>query len=68
MLMVFAMVFGAHLLPYSWLYKSISYKIFAIIIPFLSLFIGVMFPPVVLSLTMVFVAILFMEMKKTKKI
>ena len=37
MVMVYAMVFGAHLLPYSWLYKSISYRIFAIIIPVLSL-------------------------------
>ena len=28
MVMVYAMVFGAHLLPYSWLYKSISYRVF----------------------------------------
>ena len=28
MVMVYAMVFGAHLLPYSWLYKSISYRAF----------------------------------------
>ncbi|MDO5041483.1 MAG: hypothetical protein Q4D95_05275, partial [Peptoniphilus sp.] len=33
MIMVYAMVFGAHLLPYSWLYKSKSYKVFAIVIP-----------------------------------
>ena len=43
MVMVYAMVFGAHLLPYSWLYKSISYRIFAIIIPVLSLVIGCIF-------------------------
>jgi hypothetical protein len=43
MVMVYAMVFGAHLLPYSWLYKSISYRIFAIIIPVLSLVIGCFF-------------------------
>lgn len=71
MLMVYAMVFGGHLLPYSWLYKSIGYKIFAIIITFLSLYIGVVFSPVVLALTMVFVEIIFVlilfrEMKKLK--
>jgi len=30
MLMVIAMIFGAHLLPYGWLYKSKSYTVFAI--------------------------------------
>ncbi len=43
MVMVFAMVFGAHLLPYSWLYISNAYKIFSIIIPILSLVLGVLF-------------------------
>ncbi len=33
MLMVFTIIFGAHLLPYSWLYKSRTYLIMAIIIP-----------------------------------
>lgn len=71
MLMVYAMVFGGHLFPYSWLYKSNSYKIFAIIIPLLSLYLGIVFSPVVLASAMffieiIFVAILFREMKKTK--
>lgn len=71
MIMVYAMVFGGHLFPYSWLYKSNSYKIFAIIIPFLSLYLGIVFSPVALASAMVlieiiFVAILFREMKKTK--
>ena len=71
MLMVYAMVFGGHLFPYSWLYKSNSYKIFAIIIPFLSLYLGIVFSSVVLASAMVFieiifVAVLFREMKKTK--
>lgn len=43
MIMVYAMVFGAHLLPYSWLYKSNAYKIFAIIIPIISLILGMIF-------------------------
>lgn len=32
MLMVYAMIFGAHLLPYGWLYQSKSYYIFSIIV------------------------------------
>ena len=33
MVMVYAMVFGAHLMPFSWLYQSKSYLILSIIIP-----------------------------------
>ena len=36
MLMVIAIIFGAHLMPYSWLYKSKSYFILSIIIPILA--------------------------------
>lgn len=28
MLMVYAMIFGAHLMPFSWLYRSRSYMVF----------------------------------------
>ncbi len=67
MVMVYAMVFGAHLLPYSWLYKSISYRIFAIIIPVLSLVIGCIFSELFIALTLIlveciFVAALFAEL------
>lgn len=70
MVMVYAMVFGAHLLPYSWLYESTSYKIFAIIIPILSLIIGcflnVIFIPIVMIITeIIFVLCLIKEMKNT---
>ncbi len=70
MVMVYAMVFGAHLLPYSWLYDSISYKIFAIIIPILSLIIGcylnVIYVPIVMIITeIIFVLCLIKEMKNT---
>lgn len=41
MVMVFAMVFGAHLLPFSWLYMSKAYMIFAIAIPVISLILGI---------------------------
>lgn len=32
--MILAIIFGAHLLPYSWLYKSRVYLILSIFIPF----------------------------------
>lgn len=59
MLMVFAMIFGAHLMPYSWLYLSKSYFAFSIAVPILSLIVGLMFPPFVLSAVMIGVEILF---------
>ena len=59
MVMVYAMVFGAHLLPYSWLYKSISYRIFAIIIPVLSLVIGCIFSELFIALTLILVECIF---------
>jgi len=59
MIMVYAMVFGAHLLPYSWLYKSISYKIFAIAIPVLALILGNIFNGFVVSGTLTIVEIIF---------
>lgn len=72
LVMVLAMIFGAHLLPYSWLYKSISYKIFAIIIPFSSLLIGLLFNPSSVALLMLIIEILFViaisnELTKLKR-
>ncbi|MBQ9535755.1 MAG: hypothetical protein IJU78_07930 [Clostridia bacterium] len=59
MVMVYAMVFGAHLLPYSWLYKSVSYRVFAIVIPVLALALGCLYSAVVVALAMVAVELLF---------
>ena len=59
MVMVYAMVFGAHLMPFSWLYQSKSYLILSIIIPILSLFIGLMYPPYVLAALMAIIEIVF---------
>ena len=71
MLMVIAMIFGAHLLPFSWLYKSNIYLIFSILIPFISLFVGLIYSPVVLAATMILSELLFclaltLENKKEK--
>jgi hypothetical protein len=59
MLMVIAMIFGAHLLQYCWLYKSKSYIVFAFLVPILSLIIGVNFEPDMLAIIMTVIEILF---------
>lgn len=59
MIMVYAMVFGAHLLPYSWLYKSKVYRVFAIIIPVLSLVLGNLFGGFVVAGTAAAAEIIF---------
>lgn len=69
MIMVYAMIFGAHLLPYSWLYKSTGYKIFAIGIPVIALVVGNLFNGFFVASTLtvleiVFVIILFQELKQ----
>ena len=69
MVMVYAMIFGAHLLPYSWLYKSSIYRIFSIIIPMVSLLVGCIFSALSVAVTLliievVFVIVLFIELHK----
>ena len=59
MLMVIAIIFGAHLMPYSWLYKSKSYFILSIIIPITALMIGLKFEPFVLAILMIGFEVLF---------
>ena len=71
MVMVFAMVFGAHLLPYSWLYKSKGYMIFSIIIPIVALILGNMFNSFIVSIALVIIEIIFVivlleELKEVK--
>lgn len=59
MVMVLAMIFGAHLLPYGWLYQSKSYLAFSVIIPIAALLIGVNFPPYIVAGLMVVFEIAF---------
>lgn len=59
MLMVLAIIFGAHLLPYGWLYQSKSYLFFSIVIPLLSLIVGLYFKPYQLATMMVFIEVIF---------
>lgn len=69
MVMVYAMVFGAHLLPYSWLYKSNGYKIFSIVLSIAALVIGNVWNATVLAfafvaMEIVFAVILSLELRK----
>ena len=41
MVMILAIIFGAHLMPYSWIYKSKAYFIMSIFIPLTMLVVGV---------------------------
>jgi hypothetical protein len=57
--MVIAMIFGAHLLPYGWLYKSITYMILSVLLSVAALIIGLNFAPFVLAIVMIGVEIVF---------
>lgn len=59
MLMVIAMIFGAHLLPFGWLYNSKSYMALAVIIPILSLIVGLNFENYILAIMMIIIEIVF---------
>ena len=59
MLMVLAMIFGAHLFPYGWLYKSKSYYVFSVLIPISMLIIGTNFSSLYVAGVMVLYEIVF---------
>lgn len=59
MLMVLAIIFGAHLMPYSWLYKSKVYLVLSVVIPICSLVVGLAFEPYVLALMMLVIELIF---------
>lgn len=59
MLMVYAMIFGAHLMPFSWLYQSKSYLVLSIVVPILALILGLYFQPFVLAAVMILIEAVF---------
>ena len=59
MVMTLAMVFGAHLLPFGWLYNSKVYYFMTGAVTIGALLVGLMFPPVILALCMVVVELVF---------
>ncbi len=71
MVMIIAMIFGAHLLPFSWLYNSRVYLVFSIVIPLIALLIGsivneasiYVIPLVMVGIEIIFAFSLFLELK-----
>jgi hypothetical protein len=59
MVMVLAMIFGAHLFPYGWLYKSITYMVLSVVIPIAALIVGLNYPPQIVAAMMIGVEIVF---------
>ena len=59
MVMTLAMVFGAHLLPFGWLYRSKVYYFMTGAVTIGALLVGLMFTPRILALFMVAVEIIF---------
>lgn len=59
MLMVYAMVFGAHLFPYGWLYDSKAYYVFSVIIPIMALIVANTLGAVVLAVCMILIEVIF---------
>ena len=59
MVMVLAMIFGAHLMPFGWMYQSKTYYILSIVIPITALLIGLNFSPQILAAAMIFFEIIF---------
>lgn len=59
MVMVIAMIFGAHLLPYGWLYRSRAYTMMSVLISIGALILGILSTPAVIAAVMVGVEIVF---------
>ena len=59
MLMVIAIVFGAHLMPFGWLYQSKSYLVLSAAVPVAALTVGLLCPAYVLAVMMFCIEILF---------
>lgn len=63
--------YGAHFLPYSWLYDSTVYRVFAIVIPVISLMLAItgmpQFIPALMVISDVIMIILFLNKSNKKK-
>ena len=59
MVMTLAMVFGAHLLPFGWLYKSRIYYIMSCVVSIMALLVGLYCSPFVLAVVMVVTEVVF---------
>ncbi len=68
MITAYAIVVGAHFLPYSWLYDSLTYKLIAILIPVLSFLLAlahmVIFIPMLMIVFDVIMLVVFLGIRK----
>lgn len=58
-LMVYAMIFGAHLLPYGWLYQSVTYYVISVIISIVVLILGLCGSPIIVAVFMIIAEVIF---------
>ncbi len=58
-LMVYAMIFGAHLLPYGWLYQSKTYYVISVIISIAVFILGLYCSTLIVAVFMIIVEIVF---------
>ena len=73
MLMIYAMVFGAHLLPFGWVYDSKAYTVFSIADTIGALLLGIFFDNAVVAAFMivmqaVLTILLFIEIRKDRQL
>lgn len=59
MVMVLAIIFGAHLLPFGWLYQSKAYSVMSVLISLSAITTGIMFDAVVVAIVMIVFEIVF---------
>lgn len=59
MVMVYAMVFGAHLFPYGWLYQSKAYYVFSVIVPIGALVLGLYYSAAIIAVFMLMIEVVF---------
>ncbi len=58
-LMVYAMIFGAHLLPYGWLYQSKTYYVLSVVIPITVLLLGLYCSIITVTVFMLIIEVVF---------
>ena len=59
MVMVLAIIFGAHLLPFGWLYQSKVYSVMSVLISLTAMIVGIIFNAIVVSMIMILMEIIF---------
>ena len=58
-LMVYAMIFGAHLLPYGWLYQSKTYYVFSVFVSIAVFILGLYCSAFIVAVFMIIVEVVF---------